>query len=681
MEFVNPGFLYGLFAISIPIIIHLFNFRRFKKVYFSNVSFIRELKLQTQKQSRLKHLLILLMRILAVASIVIAFAQPYFPVSKNIIQPDEKNAISIYIDNSFSMQAVSEKGILLDDAKEKSREIAFVYKDSDLFQLLTNDFEGRNQRFVSKEEFIDRIDEVQISPVVKALPEVISRQQQLLSEHSSNVKTAYIISDFQKGIMKSNFSDMDTSINKVLIPVEGINTDNLYIDSCWLETPVHQLYQNTGLFVKIRNSSARNFEKIPLKLLINDKQRAVASFDIKANESAELTIPFTDNEVGIQNGELSISDFSITFDDQLWFSYFVDTETPILCINGNAENAFLNSLFKKDSLFIYENVNEGSIAYSDFNRFKLIILNELSSVSSGLTQQIIPFVQNGGSLILLPSSRTGGQDYNELLKLIKAGSYGPLDTTNTRISFINLEHPLYANVFDEIPENIDLPIVYQYYPILIDNRTRHEPLLELQRGGNFLSVFQFDKGKVYLFAVPFDPSFSNFPKHAIFVPTLYKIAVSSILEENLYYTIGKNEMITLRNVDLGSEEVVHLKALHSDFDIIPELRRGSGSTNIFVYEQIRQAGNYEIFIENKPIKGVSFNYDRTESEMNFFNKDMLQDFIRENKLKNMQIIDTSDKPFVQTITELSQGIRLWKLFVILALAFLLAESLLLRFLK
>ena len=681
MEFVNPGFLYGLFAISIPIIIHLFNFRRFKKVYFSNVSFIRELKLQTQKQSRLKHLLILLMRILAVAAIVLAFAQPYFPFSKNIVQPDEKNVVSIYIDNSFSMQAVSEKGILLDDAKEKLREIASVYKGSDLFQLLTNDFEGRNQRFVSKEEFIDRIDEVQISPVVKTLPEVIARQQQLLSEHPSNVKTAYIVSDFQQGMMKGVFPVLDTAINKLLIPIKGINTENLYVDSCWFETPVHQLNQNARLFVKIRNSSERNFEKIPLKLIINGRQRAVASFDAKANESAEVVLPFTDYEAGIQKGELSISDFSINFDDNLWFSYFVDTQTPILCINGNTENAYLNSLFEKDSLFVFDNVNAERIAYSDFNRYRLIILNELNSVSSGLIQQILPFVKNGGSLVLLPSPKTGGQIYNELLKLTKTGIYGTQDTTDTRISFINLEHPLYANVFDEIPENIDLPYVYQYFPILVDSRTRHEPLLELQRGGDFLSVFPVDNGKVYLFAVPFDPSFSNFPRHAIFVPTLFKIAVSSIMEEKLYHKIGKNEMITLQNTDLGNEEVLHLKAIDSDFDIIPEVRRGNGSINIFVHEQIRQADNYELLLENKALKGISFNYDRAESEMNFYTKSMLADFIKEKKLRSIQILGSSETSFVQSITEFNQGIRLWKLFVILALLFLLAETLLLRFMK
>ena len=88
MQFVNPLFLFGLFAIAIPVIIHLFNFRKFQKVYFTNVDFIEELKQQTQKQSQLKHLLVLLLRILAIASLVFAFAQPYIPVTENDVKQD-----------------------------------------------------------------------------------------------------------------------------------------------------------------------------------------------------------------------------------------------------------------------------------------------------------------------------------------------------------------------------------------------------------------------------------------------------------------------------------------------------------------------------------------------------------------------------------------------------------------
>jgi hypothetical protein len=681
MEFVNPGFLYGLFAISIPIIIHLFNFRRFKKIYFSNVSFIRELKQQTQKQSRLKHLLILLMRILAIIAIVLAFAQPYFPVSKNIIQPEEKNVVSIYVDNSFSMQAASEKGMLLDEARERAKEIASVYKSSDLFQLLTNDFEGRHQRFVSREEFLDFIDEIQVSPVVKTLPDIISRQQVLFEDNPSNAKTAYVISDFQQNFLTMELQGFDSTLNTLFIPLESINKDNLYIDSCWFETPVHQMNQNAELKVKIRNSSGNSYEKIPVKLTINGKQKALASFDIKENGTTDVSLPYTNYESGIQHAELEINDFTINFDDKLWLSYFVSSLTPILCINGNDENVFLNSLFEKDSLFRFDNVNEGNIGYSDFANYQLIILNELKSVSSGLIQQIIPFVQNGGSLVVLPWAGMKGLEYSEFLRLLNSGGYGLLDTANTGVSYINLEHPLYSNVFDEIPENLDLPVVFKHFPIQVESRTRQETLLELQSKGPFLSVFNAEKGKVYLFAVPFNTDFSNFPRHAIFVPTLYKIAVSSVIEENLYYSIGKDEVITIGSLDLGNEDVLHLKMLNSDFDVIPEHRRQNSSIDLFTRGQINQAGNYELLKADQPVKGISFNYDRAESEMVFYSSEMLKEYIAENELNNIQVLTTTGKPFVQSLAEYSQGIRLWKLFVILALAFLLAETLLIRLMK
>ena len=112
MKFLYPQFLYALALVAIPIIIHLFNFRKFRTVYFSNVQFLKSVKEKTKSQSQLKHLLILLSRILAITALVLAFAQPYIPVDDSS-QQAKKHAISIYIDNSFSMDAENEQGRLL----------------------------------------------------------------------------------------------------------------------------------------------------------------------------------------------------------------------------------------------------------------------------------------------------------------------------------------------------------------------------------------------------------------------------------------------------------------------------------------------------------------------------------------------------------------------------------------
>ena len=83
MQFVNPYFLFGLFALAIPIIVHLFNFRKYKLFYFSNTRFLQELQQKTNKQSRLRKLIILSLRLLAIAALVLAFARPYIPTKES----------------------------------------------------------------------------------------------------------------------------------------------------------------------------------------------------------------------------------------------------------------------------------------------------------------------------------------------------------------------------------------------------------------------------------------------------------------------------------------------------------------------------------------------------------------------------------------------------------------------
>src|SRR5690554_2032448 len=128
MQFKHPEILYALFLLLIPIFIHLFQLRRFQKMDFTNVAFLRKVTVQTRKSSKIKKWLTLFMRLLAFASIIIAFAQP-FSISKNAIEKEVET--TIYIDNSFSMQAKGPRGTLLERALQ------------DLFEK-TNDEERLN---------------------------------------------------------------------------------------------------------------------------------------------------------------------------------------------------------------------------------------------------------------------------------------------------------------------------------------------------------------------------------------------------------------------------------------------------------------------------------------------------------------------------------------------------------
>ena len=197
MSFLYPSFLYALLAIAIPIIIHLFYFRRFKKVYFTNVRFLKEVKEETSSRNKLKHLLVLLSRIGAIVGLVLAFAQPFIP-NKDVEVKKGKKAVSLFVDNSFSMSSMSQDVPLLQKAKQRAAEIVSAYSVEDEFQIITNDFEGRHQRLVSREDALSYIDEIEVTPAVKELSKTLTRQKQALNTGQADNKTIYLISDFQK---------------------------------------------------------------------------------------------------------------------------------------------------------------------------------------------------------------------------------------------------------------------------------------------------------------------------------------------------------------------------------------------------------------------------------------------------------------------------------------------------
>ncbi len=682
MEFANPMFLFGLAAIAIPIIIHLFNFRRFRKVFFTNVKFIEELKQQTRQQSQLRHLLVLLMRILAISALVIAFAQPFIPVSEKQSGQASENAISIYVDNSFSMEAETTEGPLLNQALKLARETAMAYGTSDQYQLLTNDFEGRHQRFVSREDFLELLNEVELSPVTRKISEAYKRQAELLNNEVKGLKTACVISDFQQSTTDLPNIIPDTTINTFLIPATTSETGNIYIDSVWFREPVYRVNQLAKLHIRIVNDSEQDYEKTPVRLKINDVQRAISSFDIEAGESLEITMPYSNNAAGLQFGELIISDHPVTYDDSFYFVYEVLNQIPVLAINAEDDNPYLNSLFASDSLVIFSNADVNQLDYTTFGNYNLIILNGINIISSGLSQELKRFAQAGGHVAVFPGEMADLSGYREFFLNMETAYTMVKDTFQTRISTINLESALYDDVFESIPENIDLPVVFQHYTIGRQTRSLMEVLLETQDGDIFLGSEPVGKGMIYTFSTALNNEWSNFPRHAIFVPTLYKMALLSKPSSKLYYTTGSEESILAKNDALEGDRVVRIKSKSKPFEIIPETRTIGSQMNIFASPLIREAGFYDIQNDGILVTAVAYNYDRAESELNNFDAKDLETQIADNGLEGFSIIKpTQNQTLTTVIEEINSGKRLWKLFLLLALGLLLGEVILLRLWK
>jgi hypothetical protein len=688
MSFVNPLFLIALSALAIPIIIHLFNFRKFKKIYFTNVRFIAEIKQETRKRSQLKHLLILLMRLLAIACLVIAFAKPYIPSPLQHKKFTGRQAISVYIDNSFSMEALSSGGRLIELAKSKAKEIANAFNPSDLYQLLTNDFEGRHQRFVNRDEFRTLVDEVQVSPSIRSIPEVVKKQNALLQESNGTSHSAYLISDFQISTSQIPGIKPDTSVAYYFIPVKAEKVNNVYIDSVWFDSPVQQAGQAVKVKVRIKNSSDESLEKLPVKLTINSIQKGVASFSLSPRGETTVVLPYTNNEQGIQSGLLEITDYPVTWDDKFYFTYIIAPAIPVLCINGDKENSYLNTLFRNDTMFRFTNASEKQLDYSSFPQYPLIILNGIDEFSSGLIQEITRFIRQGGDVAIFPSEEIDPGNYKEFLTSMNLPFYSALDTSRQRISEVNTESQLFSDVFEKdnsgkvrLPDNADLPMVFRSYPLNRYSRSGQEDLMTLQNGQPFLDLVKVDKGKVYMFASPLDDKFTNFPRHAMFVPTLYRIALLSQPFIPLYFNIDADNAIPVTADSLKRKEVYKIHKVGSTYEIIPEMKVTGQEAMMYPHNQIKEAGHYYVTADHSTLEGLAFNYNRIESDLRCLTPDELETGLKSAGIKYFAVFQGKKTPLTQQIHDLNQGTPLWKWFILLTLLFIAGEILLVRLIK
>ncbi len=676
MSFVYPGFLFALAAISIPIIIHLFHFRRFKRVFFPNVAFLEQLSDESKKQSRLKHLLVLASRILALTFLVMAFARPFIPVDDTLVSM-EGNAVSVYIDNSFSMDALASQGRLIDQARERAVAIADMYQPTDHFQVLTNDFEGRHQRFVTRDEYVSMVEEVDITSTFRTIAEVIDRQSSLLQETTSAGKRAYLISDFQKSNTMIDEISQDTAVVTTLIPLAAQASDNVYIDSCWFESPVHIINQTAILTVRVVNDSDRSLSGQPIRLFVDDVQRTIATYDIGPHGSEEVELSWTINQTGIQQGRVEIVDYPVTFDDQLYFSYVVNEEIPVLSVFEGRPSPFLGALFGNDTIFRYEQMPAFSIDYSRFPDFNFIIVSGLTTISPGLSFELQSFVEQGGYVLIFPGSVIDMDSYNDFLGSMGADLYARADTTTTRVSELNDRHPVYTNVFENLPENLDLPMVNQHYVISRRMASDSQHLMQMQNGLHFLSSQSVGRGQMFLSAVALDDTFSNFHRHALFVPTLVNMSLQSQSFQPLYHILGHNRPIQLRGRQIGSEAIMHLRG--EGLEVIPEQRRSGNQWLLYMHDQLSEAGNYSLFLGDDEVKGLSFNYDRRESQLEAYRADELRAALQDQGLGDIQLLDGDVVDFDTSLQTLRMGRQLWRHFLVLGLLFLLVEVALLRF--
>ena len=642
MQFKHPEILYFLFVLVIPILVHLFQLRRFKKEYFTNVQFLKELSIQTRKSSKIKKWLLLITRLLLLTALIIAFSQPFFKAkdSKNI-----SNEMYLVLDNSYSMQAKGNKGELL---KRAIQELLENTPENQTFSLITNTETYWNTDIKSIQKEVQNIS-------YSALPfQLESAMAKIKSRKSANNKDVIIITD-AIGLKPKQLKSIDKNFNTYFINPEAEQKNNISIDSVYMNQTLNDFYE---IGVNLKSFGEQN-NAIPIGLYNNNKlvAKTLVKFE-KPETSINFTIPKKDF-----NGYVSINDASLKYDNIYYFSITKPEKINVISIGKTEKSSFLTRIYTSKE-FNYSNSTIETLDYNSIEKQDAIILNELENLPQALVTNLKSFVEKGGNLIFIPSSESKIAETNRFLGNFGQIQFGNNQNTSKLITKIAFQHPLFQSVFEKKIDNFQYPSTKQNFQL----NTANPPILSYEDQSCFLTSVQNQVSSVFVFAAPINKMSSNFQNSPLIVPVFYNMAQNTQKTGVNSLTIGENQPFLVAT-NLSKDEILEVQNENEKF--IPTQQILNNKVKLQFNDYPIFAGNFKIYKKDEIVRNISFNYNRSESNLEQSQSQLLSDYKVEKSIETI---------FNSLLSDRSND-EIWKIFVLLTLLFLFLEVLIQKLVK
>ncbi len=638
MQFKHPEILWALFLLIIPILIHLFQLRRFTKTPFTNVAMLQKVISESRKSNSLKKWLLLFTRLLLLAAILVAFAQPFTSATMAL---QEKETV-VYLDDSFSMQAKSNGISLLEKAVQDF--IKNIDGETE-FSLFTNEKTFKNVRVT---DIQNSLLSLPYSYKQLNLNEISLKANSLFSQNSGTVKNLIVVSDFQERLAAGSTS-LDSTLFAHFVPMQPLEIQNVSIDSVFVDDGL-----NEQATLQVFLSGGNEDGALPISLYNDDELIAKTAAKFKSNGEAEVEFTIPVNEQ--LNGRLSIIDNALGYDNRFYFNINSKEKIKVLAIS-ESNSDYLNRLFRGDE-FDFQKYALNQLDYSNLDNQNVVVLDNLTTIPSSLQNILRTFKNNGGTLIIVPSINSDLSSYNSFLSSLSATQFSENITSDAQLTTITFDHPLYRNVFEQEVTNFQYPSVKKYFKV----QTSLPTALSLDGGDSFLSG---DNG-LYIFTVPLTLENSNFINSPLIVPTFYNMAQSSLQIPKPYHNLGEATTVDI-SVQIGSDDI--LKVSKEGYEFIPLQQTFPNRVRLTFDQNPTEDGVYSILQNEQTLQNISFNYPRTESQLKYLDI---------GTLENINTMDSVPELFEYLEAE-NNITAYWKWFVILALLLALIEVIIQKF--
>jgi uncharacterized membrane protein len=683
MTFLNPAILFGLLAASIPILIHLLNLRKLKKIDFSTLQFLKELQKNKIRKIKLKQWLLLALRVLIILCIVTAFARPTLVgVSIGGTTSAAKTTAVFILDDTFSMSVIDQNGSYFNQVKEAIKELLNQFEEGDEVGLILVSHQPDEIEMTSNlGKFKEDVDAVNISFESNKLNNAIIKAADVIGKAKNFNKEIYLFSDFQKGRLASDdeITDLKEQLGEQVrlysFDYSGKEVTNFGIDELKINTQIFEKDKPVKFDAIVKNYSNHLKENLVVSLFINGERSAQQSVNLNSGESKTVNLEAPAKTYGNSEAETEIEEDDILQDNQRFTSFSIPEKIPVLILVDDLEDSkLLEIALKSVSEQGYFNVTLRKIEQisgTQLNDFQVVVM--ISSNFNNAKEKITRFLNSGKGMIIFPSSGLNATNFISSLNSVGVGITGGLVKTDkgqsVHFNDLDFNHPLFENIFvDEKKKQVESPDFYSYYKI--NPAGKGKTIISLEDESSFLSEYSLNDGKILLFSSAPVFSWSDFPLKSIFAPLITK----SVMYLSTKSTSDKDYLAGEKlNINVSERTLPQIKVLRPDnTDEIVNLPSDFGS-DFFSYSNTFVTGNYKFFSGDKLLSEISVNTDPAESVTEHITKAEFDNYLEKINFRGKYFRITKGENPEQMIMQARFGSELWRYFLLAAIILALVE--------
>jgi len=676
MTFLSPSILWGMLAITIPIIIHLISLRHTRDTEFSTLRFIKSLKHETIRHLRIKQWLLVLLRTITILCLILMFSRPLITgtLTSKLAGDIESRAV-IVVDNSASMAVHTDDGTLLDRAKSSLPAILKGLEGGTTVELYQTNpprklFSGSPEEGRS---IMTKVKGIVQTNMTDNLWTMIDSVLQMVEASEPN-RECFIISDFQSApsfTIDSLNPNSDWKYYCILQPkVENnISISEVSVLS-QIKLPNHLVKLNT----RVGNGGVTDKRNIPVELYLNDERVGQIVSQFQPSKFKDFMFQVYPGKTGIINGKIVIPADDFPMDNFRNFDLVIPNKIAVKVIGRSMEELFLldlalSAITGETELLEIDRDLSDDVERLFLNDIDILLLHNPTNLSNSAIEDLQRFLMNGGGLIWFVGNDLNQTDpvvWPSLLKLPELIKTRHLDGESFfSTSIVDENNPLFTDL-NINNMNEELPQVFGYNEVRL--QMNHTPLIKLNNGHPLLVESKAFGSSGFVFTSPLNLRWNDLPAKGLLVPLLHRMLILLGTKEfNVQpLLVGQDKIIDIKGENINAEWVLKTPN-ENEIKLIPDY-----TNEKLLITQTSELGSYHVFADGDLFSSFSTELSPNELPSIRIEGEKLAESLGVEQARIIQ----HTQHLGSELNEIRYGRSIWRLLLFIALSCLVIESIL-----